>query len=249
MGAVSSLAFRGALLTPACGLYFNKHKRMRPAELWGTSATDDQSATHSTQIPPEKKIKLDEREPIRHSPRLARNVSSDHSNPPAFSSVAESPRRKRTSKPIPQPSPRMATRASSRHDPIPGGGGSGPSSTVAQALDFSDSLFSPSTMFGTSPAVPAQQPNHALGVDAFGVGAVNGNGTNTAGDFGGMDLGGEIDIEALLNSIAAADGQNGFSLDAFFANNTDGADAGGGVDMSGWVHDGDVGGGATGGGA
>jgi hypothetical protein len=70
------------------------------------------------------------------------------------------------------------------------------------------------------------------------------------GEFGGMDLGGEIDIEALLNSIAAADGQNGFSLDAFFASNADGAEGTAtGVDMSGWVHDGDAGGagGAVGG--
>jgi len=79
-----------------------------------------------------------------------------------------------------------------------------------KALDFSDSLFSPSTMFGTSPANPASvpgsaapHPNHALGVD---------------NSMGGLGMGGEdIDIEALLNQMVAADGQNGFSLDELFA--------------------------------
>ena len=80
-----------------------------------------------------------------------------------------------------------------------------------KALDFSDSLFSPSTMFGTSPANPASvpgqtlssHPNHALGVD---------------NSLGGLGMGGEdIDIEALLNQMVAADGQNGFSLDELFA--------------------------------
>lgn len=44
-----------------------------------------------------------------------------------------------------------------------------------------------------------------------------GNGMALENPFGDGDL----DIEALLNQIAAADGTNGFSLEAFFANTTD----------------------------
>lgn len=169
---------------------------MRPVELWGTSATDDAGSSYH----PEKRIKLDE-QPVRHSPRLHRGPSE---HPPPVPSIAESPRRRRVTKPVAHPSPRMATRASSRQEhPMD-----------PKSLDFSDSLFSPSTMFGTSPANPGSvpgggggglnHPNHALGVD---------------NSMGGLGMGGDgdIDIEALLNSMVAADGQNGFSLDELFA--------------------------------
>jgi hypothetical protein len=92
----------------------------------------------------------------------------------------------------------MATRSSTRHD-------AGPSVTLGmegKQLDFSESLFSPSTMFGTSPAQPV--PNPALGVDSTAQGTVLGDG--------------ELDIEAILAQLVAAEGQNGFSLDALFAN-------------------------------
>lgn len=210
----------------ACGLYFNKHKRMRPPELWGTTAHDDP--------PPDKRPKLEEpHQPVRCSPRLHRNVS-DHNHPPPVPSVAESPRKRKTTKPIPQPSPRMTTRSSTRHD------GNPPNFTQMEGkqLDFSDNLFSPATMFGTSPAQPL--PNPALGVDMVAT-------TSAPASQNGLAMenpfdAGDLDIEALLNQIAAADGTNGFSLEAFFAStdanaidgNVNGLDGGNLFDMVGW---------------
>lgn len=94
----------------SCGLYFNKHKRMRPRELWA-------GVPHSDPAPM----------PVRSSPRLNRTRPA----PPP-----ESPRKRPRTKPTPAPSPRMATRASARAaaddatTPTPGGLG-------GMSLDFS----------------------------------------------------------------------------------------------------------------
>ena len=162
---------------------------MRPPELWTTSPDDRHT---------DKKARLDDHAPVRSSPRFNR-TASDHHNPPFLSSMAESPRKRKVSKPVPQPSPRMATRSSTRHDP------SGSNMTLgmeSKHLNFGENLFSPSTMFGTSPAQPL--PNPGLGVDT----SISGNPL----------VEGELDIESILNQLVATDGQNGFSLDALFAN-------------------------------
>jgi hypothetical protein len=95
-------------------------------------------------------------------------------------------------------------------------------------LDFSDSLFSPSNLFGTSPAQP--MPNPALGVDTSNINGLDTHANVIENPFGD----GELDIEALLNQIAAADGVNGFSLDAFLASTGEMPNGtGDGMDMMG----------------
>jgi len=107
-----------------CGIYFNKHKRMRPDDLWAGA-----TRTHKTP-------KLESELPhlgVRSSPRLHRSTS-DHD---------ESPRKRQRSGKMPHPSPRMATRASVKTE-------SG--RPKGKALDFSEGMFSPTSTSGTSPA-------------------------------------------------------------------------------------------------
>ena len=149
----------------ACGLYFNKHKRMRPRDQWG----DHNGHTHD-----DKRPKL-EADAVRSSPRLNRSTS-DHN---------ESPRKRARLSKISHPSPRMATRASAKTQT----NGSGPS--TAKTLDFSEGMFSPTSIYGTSPAT--------------------GNGNALGAGLGD----GEVDIESLLAQFA--NDQPGFNLDALFA--------------------------------
>jgi len=91
----------------------------------------------------------------------------------------------------------MATRASAKSETshLPS----------AKALDFSEGLFSPSTIFGTSPA------------------NINGSANGTANALGAGE--GEVDIETLLAQFA--NDQPGFDLDALLASATGGEGNGG----------------------
>ena len=180
---------------------------MRPPELWGSNAHDD-----GAHVDKKSKHEIEHHTPVRSSPRL--NRSTDHTHHPPVPPVAESPRKRQRSSKVPQPSPRMATRASTRHE----NDGANGSTTEGKALDFSESLFSPSTMFGTSPA---------QGLNGIG----NGHQDAMSNILGAGMGDGEIDIEALLSQIASHDtsGSGGFSLDVLFANaSADGAGGGGG---------------------
>ncbi|ORY26492.1 hypothetical protein BCR39DRAFT_540955 [Naematelia encephala] len=223
----------------ACGLYFNKHKRMRPRELWdnnnhhagasGTSRStgDTPRQSDSTAPPPEKRARF-EHEPVRSSPRLHRGSSDTNTNingpplPHAFESpkkgnngtMTDSPRkRNRTSKgPIPHPSPRMATRASAKHEI----GSTSASGMLNSDFDFS---FSPSTLFATSPVQPPHLTTTASSIHASNGlvhehGATNGNGHG----HGIGETVGDADIEALLAQIA--NGQTTLDIDALFASVT-----------------------------
>ncbi|EKD04445.1 hypothetical protein A1Q2_01221 [Trichosporon asahii var. asahii CBS 8904] len=104
-----------------CGQYFNKHKKMRPRELW-TKPTAASSAAAATP-------------PVRSSPRLNR-VRNDEPPPesPRKRARKSSPRRQ----PPPSPSPRRSTRNTNatqqqngRTSPTPGENGG-----TVQPLDF-----------------------------------------------------------------------------------------------------------------
>lgn len=140
---------------------------MRPRDQW----VEPNQNGHD---PDTKRPKL-EAEAVRSSPRLNHSIS-DHN---------ESPRKRARLSKIPHPSPRMATRASAKIETTIGG------PSIAKTLDFSEGLFSPTSIFGTSPA--------------------NGNGIGNA--LGAGD--GEVDIESLLAQFA--NDQPGFNLDALFA--------------------------------
>lgn len=186
---------------------------MRPPELWDTNAHTDLTSP--------KRAKFDDQHhtPVRSSPRLNRN-STDHPNGfqhPPVPPVAESPRKRQRSKQIPQPSPRMATRLSTRIGEVESiNGGQG------KHLDFSENLFSPSSLFGTSPADALGTKSVANTTDAAtsatldGIGNMNGT--------GGLE--GEIDIEAFLAQFAGDANGNGmgFDLNALFANTGDGGE-------------------------
>ena len=162
-----------------CGLYFNKHKRMRPREMWG----DEGQA--------EALPKLDGTSGVRSSPRLHPSVSDN-----GHSSVQESPRKRQRTNKMALPSPRMATRASAKTED-------------SKPLDFAGPLFSPTTLFGTSPALPIP-PDPVLG----------------GGETEGL---GDVDIENLLAQLA--NNEHGFDLDALFAGAASGDGGSGGQEM------------------
>jgi hypothetical protein len=121
----------------------------------------------------------------------------------------------------------MATRLSSRLDPssiavkpLDYGMGVGGGVSTSSGNRSGVEMFSPTSLFGTSPTA------NASGHDA-GVGIDGGEGGDT----------GDIDIDTLLAQIASGD--QGFDLDAFFA--------GIGVNPGTGEGAGDVGGGANGG--
>ena len=100
---------------------------MRPAQEWSNS--DDH---------PDKRPRL-EPEAIRSSPRLNRSTP-DHTH-----HANVSPRKRQRPNKVPQPSPRMATRASMKTESTAG-------LSAGKALDLSEGIFSPTSFFGTSPA-------------------------------------------------------------------------------------------------
>lgn len=117
-----------------CGMYFNKNKRMRPKELWdsgnkrtrsgGTPSSASASGAHQPTPPPAPAPPHG----VRQSPRLSRGHAAHNLSPGSgsgtlsagFPPIQESPskRRRTPSKPIPQPSPRMATRSSAARSPM-----------------------------------------------------------------------------------------------------------------------------------
>ncbi|WVR03083.1 hypothetical protein IAU60_000072 [Kwoniella sp. DSM 27419] len=231
-----------------CGLYFNEHKRMRPPELWGQPHRNGASAA----VPPAPASSSDTkrkhpRDPftdgpaagLRSSPRRNRSTSAQE---PASHGIAqpnfhiasgippESPRKRQKTKPVPQPSPRMATRASAKGDAH---GSHGPGS------DFSAEAFgfSPNTIFGTSPAVP-HDPSTTASVASSVAGVMSTLGGASAS---GIDpqaqahgtgqeavpgAGDDLDLTAFLNQMEGE--TDGFSLDSLFTGLGEGA----GIELS-----------------
>ena len=172
---------------------------MRPPELWETPKLDKKARFEETSHPVG----------VRSSLRLNRTTDSAHSHGsselnghsrPSHSSgvVQESPRkRKRSSVAVPQPSPRRATRGSrergvghpriSRTSTTPtlmgvaASNGTSNKASGAVKKEEPSNLFSPSSMFLTSPINPDSGPFHNLG---------------PLGHAGQTDH--EVDIEALL---------------------------------------------------
>ncbi|KAL7420409.1 hypothetical protein Q5752_005379 [Cryptotrichosporon argae] len=125
-----------------CGIYFNKHKRMRPRDLWETNASSPavpsaptashhtrshslagtpatvastshaQSQQLSVRSPNPNTSQFNPHLPVRSSPRLHRGERPERS---LAADIFESPRKKQKTRHMP-PSPRMATRASARTD-------------------------------------------------------------------------------------------------------------------------------------
>jgi hypothetical protein len=134
----------------ACGLYFNKTKKMRPKELWDHIQPEPSSSKRPASGP------------IRQSPRLSRTHGTET---PTLPPPPESPsKRRRVSKPMPQPSPRMATRSS--------GVGVGVGVGRMEPFPFSSPATSNFAGFGTSPAVPLEPPHSTANTNGNG----NGNG-------------------------------------------------------------------------
>ncbi|ORX35069.1 hypothetical protein BD324DRAFT_682976 [Kockovaella imperatae] len=184
----------------ACGLYFNEFKRMRPPELWSGQAASDP--------PPAKKNKLEPEFPIRSSPRRHRPNGS--MSGPVLPTAFESPKKRGRSgaNKTPQPSPRMATRASSKLDGASTSGITG--LNLAKAME-ENNLFSPS-IFSESPANVSTASVSAVGTDST---------LATLPDAAAGGHVGEVDIEALLAQISAQPG--GINLEALLGGAT-GAD-------------------------
>lgn len=198
---------------------------MRPPELWGTdpseSGPSDKKARHDIHQSPG----------VRSSPRFRRQSSDNHPNPIA-QAVFESPRkRQRSGKgPVPQPSPRMATRSSTRTDGIHIDGhdlfGAASAASLAASanahagingeLTVSSTemdnpfIFSPTTMFATSPIRPGEASAAGQALSNL-LGAIP-EGSGTAGEE-------QVDIDALLAQISS---DQNFSLDSLLSEGIEG---------------------------
>lgn len=188
-------------LISACGLYFNKTKKMRPKELWDhTQAANEPSSS-----------KRPASAPIRQSPRLSRTHGNET---PSLPPPPESPsKRRRISKPIPQPSPRMATRSSGIGVGVGAGNGRMDPSPFPFSSPVNSSQFGGNgngNGFGTSPAVPLESahmsnngPANTNGIEDMDLDALlaqltnattnsnsdTGGNRNENGNGDGMDLG------------------------------------------------------------
>lgn len=189
---------------------------MRPEELWGTDPSEagpsDKKPRHEVHHSPG----------IRSSPRFRRNGSDAHPspNPIAQAVFFESPRkRQRSGKgPVPTPSPRMATRSSARSDPIMDGHSGNNPFLGAREIKVTGAgemenpfLFSPSTMFATSPIRPGEASAAGQALSNL-LGAIP-EGSGPAGEE-------QVDIEALLAQISSD--QGGFSLESLLSETGDG---------------------------
>lgn len=216
---------RSLMVTPECGLYFNKHKKMRPKEMWNhRTPPEPGSSEKNVKHYPDPDLSLG----VRSSPRLARSAyESSTSHQSISSAVFESPRkRQRSGKgPVPHPSPRMATRASAKTEP-PSQASLSLSHSILSSnpvsgnmtlggfkadLDQNPFIFSPSSLFATSPI----RPPDGSGNDAL---------SNVLGATGGGAE--DLDIEGLLAQIAS--NESGFNLDALFAGAVGGEQENGG---------------------
>ena len=219
---------------PACGLYFNTHKRMRPPDQWNHPPTSSTTGTHTHT--PGKKARFEHPEiPVRSSPRRHRPESSGQFTiPPPVPSPFESPKKRGrpSSGKTPQRSPRMATRSSARIDPPAAG------VDLAKAMEGSAGLFFPS-MFSDSPSNVQTGDTNTSNTSGTGpssvpstVGNAHVNDTATGAGAGmNLDLG-DIDIEAFLNQITNHEGGVNFNLDALFGSSANGVngEAGGNGD-------------------
>ncbi|KAK4683405.1 hypothetical protein P7C73_g6868, partial [Tremellales sp. Uapishka_1] len=125
----------------ACGTYFNTYKKMRPKELWGT-ATSGKEAERTPKAN-HQPLPHPPAHNLRSSPRINKHESTSYN-----SANSNSPRKRQR---ITSQSPRMATRASAKSESSSGGAVPASSSQWDAATQF----FSPTTMFATSPPVPA----------------------------------------------------------------------------------------------
>ncbi|WVF66551.1 hypothetical protein IAT40_001291 [Kwoniella sp. CBS 6097] len=242
-----------------CGLYFNEHKRMRPPELWGQShkpVASGSGTCSSSNADSKRKLPHDPfadgpAHGLRSSPRPNRTNSDKDTHHSSIlqsgPALPESPRKRQKTKTAPPPSPRMATRASSKADPsgnVAGG------SIGAGGMDFSAEAFgfSPNTIFGTSPAVPQDSINgngntQSIGSTMAALSNTNpiSHGNTPANGGGGiindpnnpLNVGtaigtgaDDLDLTAFLNQMETS--TEGFSLDSLFTGLGEGA----GVELS-----------------
>ncbi|KAL1405344.1 hypothetical protein Q8F55_008975 [Vanrija albida] len=187
---------RAGRVCNACGLYFNKHKRMRPREVWEKEEAEKKAAAAAAAAPVP---------PVRSSPRLNRTRHSD----PASAAPPESPRKRQRTKAHPHPSPRMATRSSAKEaaDKPSTTDATTPTPSVvgSSAVNFASHFpFSPGNPFGPSVSLDGTTEPSAVDLEAL---FLQFNEENTAGDEHGagathdtLNLGSDAaNIEALFS--------------------------------------------------